>query len=59
MLIRCEVKGKLLNPKLKENCPSCIFNRQQKDEDGYFYLVCDYDNFHPGLKRGKDESNNS
>ena len=42
MFIYCDKKKEIINSKLEENCPSCIFNKQKEDEDGYFYLVCDY-----------------
>jgi hypothetical protein len=37
----------------EEICSTCIFYRQKRDVDDQLYLVCDFDNWHPG-----DESSN-
>ena len=58
MLIYCPKYKIKITQELKEHCPSCIFYRQKEDADGYFYLVCDFENWIPGLKKGKDESTN-
>jgi hypothetical protein len=58
MMIWCEKYKIYVETKWSDNCPSCIFYRQKEDEDGHFYLVCDFNNWIPGLKRGKDESTN-
>ncbi len=35
----------------EENCPGCIFWIFKKDEDGYTYRVCDFENWISGLKQ--------
>jgi len=44
-----------INQEYEEHCPACIFYRQKRDADDQLYLVCNFDNWHPGLRKGKDE----
>lgn len=39
----------------KRHCPSCIFYRQKEDADDKIYLICDYENWNPGLIQEKNE----
>ena len=43
----------------EKDCLRCSFYREKKDADDRLYLVCDYDNWYPGLKKGREwnESN--
>jgi len=53
-LIWCPKYKINVNPEAECMCSNCIFYKQKKDEDEYVYLVCDFDNFYPELKKGKE-----
>ena len=43
---KTEVKNK--------DCEECICYIQKKDADEHLYMICNYENWYPSLKRGRE-----
>lgn len=54
MLIYCGKYGHNVETEAECMCPTCIFWKQSIPDSTPYR--CEYNQWHPGLKRGKDES---
>ena len=52
-MIYCKRYGYDVNEQAECMCPSCIFWKSYKTPSGLIYHKCDYENWQPGLKKGK------